>query len=272
MINDIGKIKIEQLTIKDLPYVSELQPEGWGDILPNFRYYIKSSYCFPTKVTLDNKLIGLGAAILHDNVAWLANIIVKPEYKHNGIGTSITKRMMDNMLQQVPAVLLIATDLGFPIYKKLGFKAIGNYSLYPNVQLPASKSENIVPYSQDYYHQICNLDVYITGERRPELLSKLLPGSFLYIKEDKVIGCLFAGYGEGLILALTEESGIALLSKHLETPKNISIPKDNKVANDFLTRLGFEPIPNKCAMRMYFGKKPKWKPEFVFGRIGGNLG
>lgn len=272
MIIDISKIKIEPLTLNDLAFLTELQPEGWGDILPNFRYYLNSSYCFPLKVTLNNKLLGVGAAILHDNVAWLANIIVKPEFNHNGIGTTITKSMLDTMIQNVPTVLLIATDLGFPIYKKLGFKVIGNYLLYPKVQLPISISEYIVPYSLNYYHQVCNLDVYVTGEKRTELLSKLLPDSLLYIKEDKVLGCLFGGYGEGLILALTEETGIALLSKHLETPKNISIPKDNKVANDFLTRLGFEPIPNKCAMRMYFGKKPKWKPEFVFGRIGGNLG
>src|SRR5690349_19771365 len=85
---------IESLTHQDLHRVSHIQPEGWPPVTPSFQFYLQSAFCFPVKYTLDDQLIGVGATILHHQTAWLAHIIVDAHYRGKGIGTQLTKALI----------------------------------------------------------------------------------------------------------------------------------------------------------------------------------
>ena len=76
-------MKIGILDQDDMPLIAALQPEGW-DIISVIHFYTKASFCFPIKVTIDNKIIGIGTTIIHNDVAWLAHIIVHPDCRNQG--------------------------------------------------------------------------------------------------------------------------------------------------------------------------------------------
>ena len=76
----------------DMRSLADLQPEGWGDITPAYQFYVTSLFCFPIKVIIANRIIAVGAAIIHNEVAWLGQIIVHPDFRNRGIGKKISKR------------------------------------------------------------------------------------------------------------------------------------------------------------------------------------
>src|SRR5690242_17103555 len=124
---------IESLTNEDLPQVSGLQPEGWPSIIPSYQFYLQSSFCFPLKLSVDNQLAGVGTAIVHANTAWLAHIIVDPRQRNKGIGTDITKALIQLAEKYYcRTILLLATTLGEPVYTKLGFRKELDYIFLHN--------------------------------------------------------------------------------------------------------------------------------------------
>ena len=129
-------VQIEPFTSKDLEWIPHVQPEDWPDILPSIQYYCTSDFCFPLKATLGGKPAGIGCAIIHGRTAWLAHIIVGKGYRNSGIGTTITRSLID-LVNHTPcqSILLIATNLGEPVYKKVGFETQTEYLFFENTSL-----------------------------------------------------------------------------------------------------------------------------------------
>jgi GNAT superfamily N-acetyltransferase len=90
-------MKTEPFVLHDLKRISGLQPSDWPDIIPYFYFYIEADYCEPIKVEIDNKIVGIGTTISYKKSAWLAHIIVHPEYRCRGIGSGITNYLVDQL-------------------------------------------------------------------------------------------------------------------------------------------------------------------------------
>src|SRR5665648_764683 len=82
-------MQFETVTIDDLDEIRNLQPQDWSDIIPEFEFYIQSSFCSPIKTKIDDKIVGIGASIIFKNTSWIAHIIVDSEYRNKGIGAQI---------------------------------------------------------------------------------------------------------------------------------------------------------------------------------------
>src|SRR5687768_8307973 len=118
----------------DLTLLPGIQPPDWGNILPAHEMYIDFPYCFPFKFTDKNKLLGIGTTIIHNSSAWLAHIIVHPDERNKGLGQLITKTLMDEATSRnCDFISLIATDLGEPVYAKLGFTTDTEYIFFKDV-------------------------------------------------------------------------------------------------------------------------------------------
>ena len=121
-------MKFNKIFHSDIDEIGKLQPIGWTDIVPVFKFYIDSPYCRPICVKQDNKIIGIGASIRFEKTCWLAHIIVKETFRKTGIGNGIVKELLTYSARySINTWLLVATELGQPIYIKLGFKVIGEY-------------------------------------------------------------------------------------------------------------------------------------------------
>ena len=263
---------ITAIDSKEIASLSSLQPEGWTDIVPHFDFYTKSAFCYPVKVTMNNEMVGIGTTIVHNEVAWLAHIIVHPHYRRRGIGKQITQTLVEiAKTKNCSTIYLIATEQGEPVYKKAGFVIETEYLVYNNL---AKKdwviSNNIQPYKEKYREQFRILDRNISGEDRMLHLEEHLVNAMVYHTGDILQGYFLPTLGEGLIIASSEIAGIELLKLHLKHNDRVVIPKENKAAQHFLRETGFGEI--KVIKRMRLGNERKVQFTNIYNRIGGNVG
>ena len=272
---DIKKIQFDDVTYDDIESIRDLQPEGWSDITEAFKYYIAYEFCQPIKVVTDDKIIGVGTSIMFENTGWLAHIIVHKDYRNKGIGYKIVEKLLNHLLSKsIPSVLLIATELGEPVYKKAGFRVISDYIFLRSDQpwRENSTSKNIMPFSENYYADIIKLDKRISGENRESLIEKHLDNSLMYLDNEGLTGFYLPNLGEGLIIADNSLAGIELMkAKYSKKADKAVIPSENQIGLDFLKKNGFVLSETK-GKRMILGKDIDWKPECIFSRIGGNFG
>lgn len=264
---------ISESTAADLPLFKSLQPAGWGDIMPNMTFYMASDFCYVAKAMINEQIAGCGVVIMHGNCAWLANIMVNEAFRNKGIGSSITKHLVEYAEGLTESVVLIATKFGYPIYKKLGFMDNEEYSFFSGGQVAPPADARIVAYDGTFKSDLFAIDYAITGEKREHILTPKLKDAFVFRNEQGLIsGFTIPTLGEGLTLAYQPEAGLALMHKNLADKGRIALPKANKPAIDSVLEHGFALMPEIYAIKMYKGRKIDWQPEQTYGRIGGNMG
>jgi len=260
------------LSRQDLGALGDLQPEGWPDILPFIDFYTQSSFCFPHKVMIDNRIAGIGTGIVHGRTGWLGHIIVSPDFRNRGIGRAITQTLTDTLYARGCTTLcLVATDLGAPVYARVGFEVETEYLFFKDIlPEPSVPDEYIVPYRGGYLSQLAALDRLVSGEDRMMEIERSLEECRLYRVGDTLEGFYLPSLGEGLIIAATPAAGLALTKLRLSNHSTAAFPVDNLNAAQFLHAKGYKEF--RTAKRMRLGEKLHWQPENLYSRIGGNIG
>lgn len=264
---------LESIVERDIQSLRKLQPDGWADIIPIFEYYIKMPFCKPVKVMLENRIVGVGSGISLGNTAWLAHIIVDPGFRKRGIGGFIVVQLLNCLKNSgCETVSLIATELGYPVYKKAGFVEQTEYVFFEREEPLKDyyRSENIVRLIDTKTEDIFYLDKKISGEDRSKLLIHRLENCYVYQRKGKIIGFYLPDIGEGLIVADDIKAGIELMKFKYSASNKGVLPLENIEGNVFLKENGF--VESKKAIRMIIGKEFPWHPDKIFSRIGGNLG
>lgn len=267
-------MQVDKIIYSDLAELKNLQPDGWSNIVPEFKRYVEYNFCEPIKISHDGRIVGIGTAIIFKESAWLAHIIVNKDNRNQGIGYRIVDHLVSELKSRnIRSIVLIATDLGEPVYKKAGFTSISDYIFLEREskwsQLDISK--NIVPYSEIFYDQIIDLDISISGEYREPLIREHLNKGLVYHEKQDLEGFYLPTLGEGLIFAKNPEAGIELMKAKYPTAAKAVIPSENGIAIEYLIKKGFSKT-NSIGKRMILGEDIYWKPGCFFGRIGGNLG
>jgi len=266
-------MKFEKITRNDLPAIKELQPEDWGDIIPDMEFYLHYPFCNPVKATLNGRIVGIGTSIIFEGTAWLAHIIVGSSFRNKGIGGEVVHHLLESLREKsIETCLLIATELGKPVYVKAGFNIVCEYLFFEREKpwLDYPVSENIELFKEEYRSNIYELDKKMTGENRIPLLSDYLKNAVIYIENNSVLGYYIPDMKEGLIVADTEKAGLELMKLKYATVDKAVLPTGNIAGCQFLLQHGF--IQTKIGTRMVYGKNTDWKPTMMYSRIGGNLG
>lgn len=266
-------MQFEPLNYSDFPYLKEFEPPNWGDLVPRFRYCIDSAFCHPIKLKVNGITVAIGTTLLHKDSAWLASIIVHPDHRKNGYGTIITKQLVDSIdTKQFSTIYLDATDMGYPVYKKLGFELEAVYAhLKSSENITGLDLSNlIVPYNPEYMEQVLQLDKNILGEDRQDTITENLSTAQLFINNNKVEGFYLPSLANGLIIANNDIAGIELVKCRLENNYYAILPENNKATIKFLEQNNL--IQFRISRRMFIGKKRKWKPDRIYNRISGQLG
>ncbi|HBF40097.1 MAG TPA: hypothetical protein DDW50_22675 [Firmicutes bacterium] len=268
-----SKMMIEKITEEDIPWIHNLQPDGWLDIVPHFRFYLKNSeWCNPVKVKVDNRLVGIGCGLSFQQTGWLGHIIVAPDYRKQGIGSFIVNSLC-NLLENkgIQTISLVATEFGYPVYRKAGFVEETEYLFFEREKVLAPcSSPHIVHFSHQNREEMISLDKMVSGEARENLLKQYLQNSYLYIRNHQVSGFYIPDLGEGLIIADTSEAGIELMKLRYSNVNKGAVPINNSAAIQFLKDNGFK--ESRRMKRMILGNTLQWKPKNLFNRIAGNLG
>ena len=264
-------MKITPLTENDMSGITALQPVGWNDITPHIYFYIQSHFCFPLKALEDDRLVGIGTAILHGSTAWLAHIIVHPEYRNRGIGHHITQALI-GQLRNTPCetILLLATEQGKPVYEKSGFQTETTYVFLKGGAIEPQPSSCIVPFDHSFREALLTMDHQVSGEDRSRLIIPALESARLFVKDNALLGYYIPALGDGMIVANIIAAGVALQSIRSSREPRFSLPADNAAGVIFLKQHHY--LEYATGYRMTLGKKLRWDPTQIYNRIGGNFG
>ena len=264
----------EPLTSLDLSEMGDIQPAEWPDIIPELTYYIDAPFCHPIKTKIGEKIAGIGTAIVFKNTAWLAHIIVAPDFRRRGVAYQLVLELLKNLrLEGIETCLLTATKVGQPVYEKAGFRTVGEYVFLDREKPWQGKpdSQNLAPFKEIYRSQIYELDGKASGENRQPLIAEYLINSIVYLENSRVLGYYLPDLRNGLIVADSIEAGLTLMNVKYATEDKAAIPSANVAGLAFLKEHGFVET-GLTAPRMVLGKDIAWRPEMIFGRIGGNFG
>ncbi|MDA3851842.1 MAG: GNAT family N-acetyltransferase [Spirochaetaceae bacterium] len=263
---------IKSITQEDLPYIESLQPEGWSDINQAFQFYIQSPLCFPIKYDIASKPQAIGCGILLGETAWLAHLIVRPENRGRGLGYGLLSHICNDLQKKgTNSISLIATEMGYPLYKKFGFIDQEDYIDYQGETI-GNKSFNssISSFKREDTQEILTLDRKFSGETRNALLLPYLEAALVYRDREGIQGFYIPSLGEGLIVANNKEAGIELLKVKISRSTRVVFPQKNIPATELLKTMGFK--EQRRPKRMILGEAFPWEPQYLYNRIGGNLG
>lgn len=265
-------MQIQPIISSDLKLLKPFQPAEWGDIYPSLEYYTQHDFCYPIKIIENGSIIGIGCTILFEDTAWLAHIITHPDHRIKGVGTFITQTLIDRIPTESETIYLIATDMGEPVYTKLGFETETEYAFLKggSIEGDVEISPNIILYENKYRNEILELDRLISGEGRLKLFEKDLPNARLYISNNKLEGFYMPALREGFIAALCPEAGIELLKLRLKIQEVCILPIENKTAIEFLETHSYTIFRKPKRMRL--GKERLRQAINIYNRISGQFG
>ena len=200
---------------------------------------------------------------------WIGALGVAPEYRRRGIGRALTEAAVGRLHGRgATTVLLFATDMGRPLYERLGFVAEGAATAWRGTAGAIGPGVTVRRLSEDDRQALAALDRVATGEDRSNLLDALHP--LLGVGVDRA-GALVgwaakAPYGAGIaICAADGEGGAALMAAAAggAAPATLVVPDANPAANANLRRWGFRAA--NAGERMRLGPPVAWRPQCQFG-------
>jgi GNAT superfamily N-acetyltransferase len=270
-------LNIRPLLRSEINLLQNFPPESWNLDLPVFiSYHFGYSYFYPIVAEESDKIVGFGNGILNGSTGWLGNILVPSEYRKRGIGSGITRHLIEFFKSKgCKNQLLIASEMGKNIYSRLGFTESSTYQfLKLSSDLPAyEKNQNIRRITDNDFDLLKKFDEEITGEKRIHLIRRFFPTGWIYEqkKSNIIQGVFLPDLGGGLIFAKNPETGLELIRFKLKIRKiRTVIPSENNIASDYVKSQGFEIY--STAPRMVLGNDVNWQPKFVYNRATGYCG
>ena len=259
----------------DIPGLNRLSPPEWNmDYEAFLRGFLNDPFFHGFISVKDGKPVSTGNVLIKDGVGWLANIIVDKDYRNQGLGYQMTLFLLDILDQhQCTTKLLLATELGAYVYKKLGFIKTTDYRGFTSLTDQPLKIPNGVRKLLDSdLSKVHQLDLTINGENRIHLLSRFYQDGFGYFNtKNELVGCYLPNFGRGLVLSNDSKIGIELLKiKHAKKGQKTLIPLENKVGIDFFVNGNFE--EDVTTARMVLGKENDWKPTSIYSYASGYCG
>jgi GNAT superfamily N-acetyltransferase len=216
------------------------------------------------------RIHGAACAASFGETGWIGALGVLPRSRRRGIGTALTAAAVQWLRGRgASTVLLYATDLGRPVYERLGFVAEGRTRAWRGVPTLYGSQRGLRSLRPGDRAAIAAVDRRATGERRDAVLDAIVPLRGLATERDgRLTGfMLHSPWGAGpAVLADDEESGLTLLSAARGATRAqpvITLPDANVAGVEALRGWGFAPVNH--AERMRLGPGPDWRPERVFG-------
>ncbi len=266
---------LRRLVKSDIPGLNSISPEDWGmDYEAFLDEFLSEQYFDAFVITENNQIVATANSFIKDEVGWIANVIVDATCRGKGFGTQVTKHIIDFIFDKgCKTQLLLASDLGEPVYLKLGFQIVSNYVCFKSEKSSDYQPNNLVrKLKQEDLESVYRLDFEINGENRFHLIDKYYSSGFGYFNSShELLGIYLPGFGRGLVLAKEEAIGIELLKlKHSEKGKTSFLPEENTVGLEFLHR--YTVRQGTSLKRMILGKAVSWNPQMIYSYASGYCG
>ena len=218
----------------------------------------------------DDELLGASACVSFGATGWIGGVAVVPEARRAGLGQALTEVAVAWLREGGAGTIhLYATEMGRPIYERLGFVAEGACVSLGGSRRASRRPPGVRPARADDLEAALALDRRATGEDRSTLLTSLWPGSALVAEAaGQVAGFHLAApwRAGGATVAADATSGSALLGAANGRPDGavpaLSVPEGNPSAIRAMRTFGHS--ERSRATRMCLGPPVPWRPEVVF--------
>jgi GNAT superfamily N-acetyltransferase len=231
---------------------------------------------------MDGELVGVAAGAHFGASGWVGGVAVMPEHRRAGLGGALTEAVVAHLRdRQAATVQLLATELGRPVYERIGFAAESEYLTLTGPPAPGHAGEVRAPAGAGGVPvasvragrpgdraAVLALDRLATGEDRRRLLSTLWPAGGLVAGEGALRGFHLASpwRSGGATVAADAEAGLALLEAIRRSGAeelSVSLPAGNRAGLLALEAAGFQ--ARSATTRMRLGPPLPWRPQAVFG-------
>ena len=263
----MNTVRIRTMTTDDLALGLRLSRQaGWNQTEADWLrlLYFEPEGCFVAE--LDGSAVGTTTTCVLGQVAWIAMVLVDENHRRRGIGTHLLREALDHLdSRQVPTIRLDATELGRPVYEKLGFIPEYDLARYHGIAPSCPAPLTVAEATSDAYPDIIEFDKVITGTNRQKMLIRLFEefpqGLRTLPRHGKIEGYVTMRPGASAVqigpCVATNDAGSILLCDALDRCAGehvfIDIPLDNtgavKIAES--SGLGIQ----RRFTRMYRGKK-----------------
>jgi GNAT superfamily N-acetyltransferase len=304
-VTQTTRLVVRPATAADMPEAHAVVREGLSSARDPaaLEFYRTSPGGQLTVACYGSRVVGVSYAASFGRTGWIGNVAVHPEARGRGIGTAVSQAALDALRRAgAVTVLLTATQLGRPIYEKLGFGYDGlHYGMWRRDEEAAAggrtdgsaagvaavdgvAADGVAGRSaaggQDApgaagdavadgavitggIEDVTGLDAAATGEDRRRFLVPFAARA--RVTRDGTGYRVPLPWGRGPVIASSADSAHALLADLVAADPEpfLAFPETNATGADVATSLGLRQVKN--IPRMRFGPPvPGFRPERVF--------
>ena len=268
----------------------------WNQTARDWRQFLDLDTKGALVACRDGRVVGSVATVRYaPGTAWVAMVLVAPEERGRGIGTSLLHEGLA-LVGDVPVVGLDATPLGRPLYLGLGFRdawplqrmqrGVG-VAAGAGAADSAAAGDGVRPLREDDWPAVLAIDSAVTGLERGAMLRWLAEGApaYAWVQEGATTGEV-TGFALGRSGHTFEHVGPVVADDRAAAGRLVDavlrrVPRDRPAVidaavppegwGDWLESRGFE--HQRPFTRMYLGEVPAagWPPG-LFAIIGPEFG
>jgi predicted N-acetyltransferase YhbS len=200
---------------------------------------------------------------------WIGALGVVPEARRRGVGEALADAACERLRTRgADTVLLFATDMGRPLYDRMGFVTEGSVSAWRGTAGVTRAGITLRSLREADRPAIRAIDERATGEQRSAVLDALRPLQGLMAERggEPTGFAVTSPWGAGVaVCAPVSDAGLALLSAAAGGPgaATMVVPDGNAAATEALRHWGFS--ATAAGQRMRLGPAVAWHPEMQFG-------
>ena len=245
-------VQLRSMTAADVDPMADLVlAGGWADLRSEFAFAVGRPTGASLIAEIGGAAVGVGVGTRNGTVGWLGPIFTAPAYRGRGVGRALTAEVARRLeAAGCDALLLAATDLGRPVYERLGFAIVSRYHVLsgPASALPHD-GVTVRAIGPDDVPGVRMLDRWASGEDRGHLLAAFgTPG---WVVSEGATGrprgyALASPWGGGPVVAADPTHALALL-RHSATVDGdgsvvTAVPTENAAGLARLAELGFNEV------------------------------
>ncbi len=214
------------------------------------------------------------------DLAWIGMVLVRPDHRSRGLARALMEHCLEWLTtRRIRQVKLDATDMGRPLYEKLGFRAERPIERWIAPR-PVAQGHRVVCGGPAAFSPIASLDRETFGADRRRLIEQLLrafPGQGIADPEGFILGRPGSNsYFLGPCAATTPEIARGLLVAMLDRTAAPSffwdLFPDNPAAVALAQELGFKRRRELVRMSLHPESRIPGHPDQVFAAAGFEYG
>ena len=222
-----------------------------------------------------DRVVGVACSVCFGRTGWLGNVAVEDDARGQGLGRALSQKGVD-WLREVGAqtVLLTATQLGKPIYERLGFADEGvSYGVWERSSAPTlacDRSATVQPSGMD---DVIRQDSAATGEDRRSYLAPFADGARVPAGPAQDGYRVGLPWGGGPIIAASPASARPLIVDMIRASPGarLAFPEVNAHGGALAVSLGFQLA--RRVRRMRLGPPvPGYRPGTIYNVFSLGIG